>query len=74
MLRDEQKLTTEGEKLASGIGFAEFHSEELAQYALKYLNNMELVPKKGLIVDYSLEDQRALLKRQHKLDKQKKVN
>jgi len=35
---------------------------------------MELVTGKGLIADFSLEDARALHKREQKLDKQKKIN
>ena len=53
----EQKVNTEsGEKLSTGLGFAEFIDEKIAAFAIKYLNNMELVDGKGLIVDYSLED------------------
>jgi RNA recognition motif-containing protein len=58
VLRDKEKLTATGESLASGIGFAEFADENLAQFAIRYLNNMELATSKGLIVDYSLEDAR----------------
>ena len=71
ILRDEQKLDANGEKLPSGLGFAEFDDESLALFAIRYLNNMELVPTKGLISDYSLEDARALHKREKRLDRQK---
>lgn len=75
VLRDEQKLdTATGEKLASGIGFAEFDDEALALFAIRYLNNMELVPTKGLIAEYSLEDARALHLREKRMDRQKKAN
>lgn len=74
MLRDDQKTDAEGEKLASGIGFAEFSDESLAIFAIRYLNNMELVANKGLIVDYSLEDARALHQREKRLEKQKKIS
>ena len=40
-------------------------------FAIRYLNNMELVPNKGLISDYSLEDARALHKREKRLERQK---
>ena len=63
VLRDEQKEGPTGEKQASGIGFAEFENDALAMFALRYLNNMELVVNKGLIADLSLEDARALHKR-----------
>lgn len=74
ILRDEQKVdTSTGEKLPSGIGFAEFDDEALALFAIRYLNNMEIVPSKGLISEYSLEDARALHKREVRLEKQKKI-
>jgi hypothetical protein len=74
ILRDEQKVdTSSGEKLPSGIGFAEFDDENLALFAIRYLNNMEIVPNKGLISEYSLEDARALHKREVRLEKQKKI-
>ena len=71
ILRDEQKLDANGDKLPSGLGFAEFDDESLALFAIRYLNNMELVPTKGLISDYSLEDARALHKREKRLERQK---
>ena len=75
ILRDQEKIdSASGDKLASGLGFAEFDEEDLALFALRYLNNMELVTNKGLIADFSLEDARALHKREQKLDKQKKIN
>jgi len=46
------------------LGFAEFGDEDLALFSLRYLNNMELVTGKGLIADFSLEDARALHKRE----------
>lgn len=59
VLRDKEKVDAlTKEKLSNGIGFAEVENEELAKYAIMYLNNMELVTNKGLIVDYSLEDAR----------------
>ena len=74
VLRDEQKVdVATGEKPASGIGFAEFDDEALSLFAIRYLNNMELISSKGLIVDYSLEDARALHTREKRLDRQKKV-
>ena len=64
ILRDKEKVdTATGENLSNGIGFCEFGTDELALFALKYLNNMELVGNKGLIADFSIEDARALHKR-----------
>ena len=56
IMRDEQKTDTSGESLPSGQGFVEFTTPELALFAVRYLNNMEIVAKKGLIVDFSMED------------------
>ncbi len=75
VLRDEQKTdAATGDKLASGLGFAEFEDEQLALFAIRYLNNMELTSSKGLISDYSLEDARALFKREKRFERLKKVN
>jgi len=56
IMRDEQKKDAAGESLASGQAFVEFANPELALYAVRYLNNVEIVTGKGLIVDYSMED------------------
>ena len=72
-MKDEQKTDEKGEPLPSGQAFVEFTSTELAEYAVKYLNNMEIVPKKGLIVDFSMEDQRALFKRKEKIERWRQI-
>ena len=74
ILRDENKVDTQGDQLPSGLGFAEFEDEALALFAIRYLNNMELVPNKGLIADYSLEDARVIHKREQRFERLKKVN
>lgn len=43
VLRDKEKQTATGESLASGIGFTEFENEDLALFAIYYLNNMTLL-------------------------------
>ena len=74
VMRDEQKTDASGEQLASGMAFVEFRNEALALYAVRYLNNMELTGKnRGLIVDFSMEDQRALFKRKEKIEKWRKI-
>ena len=57
-MRDEEKKDQDAEALASGMAFVEFKSESLALFAVRYLNNMDLIggKNKGLIVDFSLED------------------
>ena len=68
VLKDKEKVDKEsGEALSSGLGFIEFESADVAKFAIRYLNNMELIKGKGMIVDYSLEDARALHKREKKL-------
>lgn len=74
IMKDEQKTdTVTGEALPSGQGFVEFTNQDLALYAVNYLNNMEIVTKKGLIVDFSMEDQRALFKRKEKIERWRKI-
>ena len=69
-MRDEQKQDSiSGENLASGIAFVEFKSPDLALFAVHYLNNFSISGSKGLIVDFSMEDQRALFKRKEKIEK-----
>lgn len=74
VMRDEQKTDATGESLASGMAFVEFKNEALALYAVRFLNNMELTGKnRGLVVDFSMEDQRALFKRKEKIEKWRKI-
>ena len=74
IMRDEQKTDSlTGESLPSGQAFVEFANPDLALFAVRYLNNMEIVPKKGLIVDFSMEDQRALFKRKEKIERWRKI-
>lgn len=74
VMRDEQKEDkATGVSLPSGQAFVEFTNEELALFAVRYLNNFEVVPTKGLIVDFSMEDQRALFKRKEKIERWRKI-
>lgn len=73
-MKDEQKTDTlTGDALPSGQAFVEFTDAALALFAVRYLNNMEIVPKKGLIADFSMEDQRALFKRKKKIERWRKI-
>lgn len=47
----------------------EFTKPELALYAVRYLNNLEIAARRGLIVEFSMEDQRALFKRKEKIER-----
>ena len=70
----DQKTDASGKELPSGQAFVEFRNEQLALYAVRYLNNMELHGKgKGLVVDFSMEDARALFKRKEKIEKHRKL-
>lgn len=74
VMRDEEKTdSVSGESLPSGQAFVEFKNEQLALYAVHYLNNLEIVGNKGLIVDFSMEDQRALFKRKEKIERWRKI-
>lgn len=73
IMRDEQKKDAAGEALPSGQAFVEFMNADLSMYAVRYLNNMEIVATKGLIVDFSMEDQRALFKRKEKIERWRQI-
>jgi len=72
-MRDEQKTDTAGVALASGQAFVEFLDEDLALFAVRYLNNFEILRARGLIADFSMEDQRALFKRKEKIDRWRQI-
>ena len=70
IMKDGEKTDSNtGESLGSGQAFVELSHPSLALFAVHYLNNYELVPTKGLICDFSMEDQRALFKRQQKIER-----
>ena len=58
IMRDGEKQDEKGDELPSGQGFVEFTKPELALFAVRYLNNLEIAARRGLIVDFSMEDQR----------------
>ena len=64
VLRDGEKTELDEKnqliKLSSGLAFCEFSEPEIALYAVRYLNNMQLNGVRGLVVDFSLEDARKL--------------
>ena len=60
-------------KQSSGLAFVELSNEDAALYAVRHLNNLQLTPNKGLIVDFCLQDARKLYHRQLKLDKHRKI-
>lgn len=51
----------------------EFIREDLALFAVRYLNNLEIVANKGLIADFSMESQLALFKRKEKIEKWRNI-
>jgi RNA recognition motif-containing protein len=59
-------------KLSSGLAFVEFTDHDLALFALKYLNNLQL-SNRGLVVDFALEDARKMFKRKMKIEKFAKI-
>ena len=73
-MRDDQKTdVVTNENLASGQAFVEFLNEDLALFAVRYLNNFEILKNRGLIADFSMEDQRALFKRKEKIERHRKL-
>ena len=74
ILEDKNKVDASGKHKSSGIGFIEVGDHRLAMYFINNMNNFVMNPKnqKGLILDFSLEDHRKLLKRKQKLESLKK--
>ena len=66
---ETQKVTN----LSSGLAFVEFSDEDLALFAVRYLNNMHLAGNRPLIVDFALDDARKLQKRAQKLEKHQRI-
>ena len=73
VMKDEQKTDAAGAALPSGQAFVEFLNSDLTLFAVRYLNNMEILTGKGLIVDFSMEDQRALFKRKEKIERWRQI-
>lgn len=74
VLSDKTKTDAEGNSKMSGMGFIEVAEPDLALYIINHMNNFVMNPKnpKGLIIDFSLEDHRKLLKRKQKMESLKK--
>jgi nucleolar protein 4 len=74
VLEDKNKVDAAGKPKSSGIGFIEVGDHRLAMYFINNMNNfiMNNKNKKGLILDFSLEDHRKLLKRKQKIESLKK--
>ena len=72
-MRDLSRVTADGVGRSKGYGFVEFSSFELAKKALHATNNNENLFSSGnrLIVQFSVEDMRALKKKQARLEKSK---
>jgi nucleolar protein 4 len=76
VLKDQAKTDEEGKPKNSGIGFIEVTNPDLAMYYINNMNNFVMNKKKprGMIIDFSIEDHRKLLKRNQKLESvQKKL-
>lgn len=73
IMRDLSRVTADGVGRSKGYGFVEFTNFELAKKALHGTNNNEkLFPSSNrLIVQFSVEDMRALAKKKARLDKSK---
>jgi RNA recognition motif-containing protein len=73
VMRDGEKTDDNGAELPSGQGFVEFTNADLALFAVRYLNNLEIAARRGLIVDFSMEDQRQLFKRKEKIERWREI-
>ena len=70
-MRDLTRVNSEGVAKSKGYGFVQFKTHEMALKALHATNNNpDLFDKKQrLIVQFSIEDMRALKKRQERQEK-----
>lgn len=76
MLRDQEKEINDGKtitKQSSGLAFCEFSEPEIALFAVRYLNNLQLSGNRGLVVDFCLEDARKVFARTQKLEKHQRI-
>ena len=73
IMRDLSRVNAEGVGRSKGYAFVEFSNFELAKKALHATNNNDKLFKTGnrLIVQFSVEDMRALKKKEARLEKSK---
>ena len=64
--------TQQATNLSSGLAFVQLADPDLALFAVRYLNNMQLSGR-PLIVDFALDDARKVQKRAHKLEKHQRL-
>ena len=74
VLKDVDKTFVDPEtqqvtNFSSGLAFVQFTDADIALFAVRYLNNMQLAGTRPLVVDFALDDARKLQKRQQKLEK-----
>ena len=78
VLKDVDKTFVDPEtekvtNLSSGLAFVEVTDDDLALFAVRYLNNMQLAGNRPLIVDFALDDARKMQKRTQKLEKHQRI-
>ena len=64
--------TQQATNLSSGLAFVQLADPDLALFAVRYLNNMQLSGR-PLVVDFALDDARKVQKRAHKLEKHQRL-
>lgn len=73
IMRDLTRVNSEGVAKSKGYGFVEFKSHDMALKALRATNNnpdlFQSSPKTRLIVQFSIEDMRALKKKRERFEK-----
>ena len=78
VLKDVDKTFVDPEtqqvtNFSSGLAFVQFTDADIALFAVRYLNNMQLAGTRPLVVDFALDDARKLQKRQQKLEKHQRL-
>ena len=58
----------EREERNQGYAFIECTYEEIADFIIKQMNNIEIKQRKNLIIDYALEDIRKVQKRKERME------
>lgn len=52
--------TNKATNLSSGLAFVQLTDPDLALFAVRYLNNMQLAGNRPLVVDFALDDARKI--------------
>lgn len=73
MLEDKE-AAEQGQEKGRGMAFVELEFHESALYLVRAVNNLKVTEKaRGIIVEFSIEDHRTLLKRRQRYEKRTQI-